>query len=400
MRVSQKDTLLKIGFVMITLLIILLFCSMSICAANNDKPFVVYIDLAQAAPIKASDIFKSIEYIPLELNDQGILKDYPQLFLDKKHIVTINLFENAHLFDRKTGKHIREISKKGEGPDEYRWHPVAVDKRYNYLIAENAKNWVYIDIEKNKAAFVVEKPERRYKASKEHQGIIRNPYLYRKDTFLGYTNNVTGTYPHQLILFKADGEVIQTYPNYIFYEKKGREVPSGNGYFYEVGEHTYFKCFPSDTVYRVEKEGLKPHIIFHIKGNEKELEYETMTVMGQSIVIEKTGKNHSRIMSVRETKNLIFFGLKTGESPSRSCYYDKRTGKTYIGDNNYVNDIDGLPPFRVQDIHNGNEIAAGYNAETLFKHRNAKGLSAKGKKLVEQIEEDDNPVVIIARLKE
>ena len=72
--------------------------------------------------VKAVDIFKNIQYVPLETNDKSLLASLLTVVICKNGYIYINDVRASgpyiHLFDL-NGKFIRDIGKEGEGPEEY-----------------------------------------------------------------------------------------------------------------------------------------------------------------------------------------------------------------------------------------------------------------------------------------
>ncbi|WP_163210223.1 6-bladed beta-propeller [Bacteroides sp. 519] len=383
-----------------TLLILLSITLLSYDNGSKDV-FIIDIDKSIRENILMSSLFESVEYISLELSENSILSNNITVFLRNQNLVVINMLNDAHLYERNSGKHIREISKFGQGPDEYAFYPVYYDKRNDLLVTNNVRDWRMIDVETNKTAITVIKPRTKYRNENKHQGSIANPYMYNSDVFIGYTNNITGIYPDVLAFFYGDGEVFKTFPNYHFYEKRSRDTPSDYGIFYERNKNIYFKAPPSDTVFCVKNE-LVPHIIFRITNNDTKIKYENINIGGEMFVIENKAKDFRSVWLVNESDNFIYFNLRTN-STFKACYYDKKTKKTYIplSEKNkagFINDMDGLPDFHPLGI-SGNELIGYYLPEDIMMYKDKKNLSEKAQKLISETKEDDNPIVVIARIK-
>lgn len=77
---------------------------------------LISIDLTQAKDaVPMSKLFDKIEYVPLETNKNCLLKPSAAYYVTKDYIIAMNIFYNTYLFDRKTGKYIREIGSEGGG---------------------------------------------------------------------------------------------------------------------------------------------------------------------------------------------------------------------------------------------------------------------------------------------
>ena len=64
--------------------------------------------------------FLDVEYIPLETNDEFITQGSVKA-IGKRFVLVTNLLNdgNIFVFDRKTGKAVRKINRKGQGAEEY-----------------------------------------------------------------------------------------------------------------------------------------------------------------------------------------------------------------------------------------------------------------------------------------
>ena len=100
-------------------LLILFVC----CSSPNQTDVITTVDIEKAF-IRSENILLSdfstneIEYIPLETVSESLIADYPSVFATDKYIVTITHIKTI-LFDRQTGKFIREIARSGPNQNEY-----------------------------------------------------------------------------------------------------------------------------------------------------------------------------------------------------------------------------------------------------------------------------------------
>lgn len=59
-----------------------------------------------------------VDYIRLETSDMSLLGAYPKLYLDSSYIYAV-AFRQVKVFDRATGKFLKELGSYGQGPDQY-----------------------------------------------------------------------------------------------------------------------------------------------------------------------------------------------------------------------------------------------------------------------------------------
>ena len=71
--------------------------------------------------LKVSHLGKNIRYVPLETTDSSVYFGNKGVLLEDKILVSMDARSERHcfLFDRQSGKFIREIAQFGEGPKDY-----------------------------------------------------------------------------------------------------------------------------------------------------------------------------------------------------------------------------------------------------------------------------------------
>lgn len=116
-------------------------------SVNND---FIKVDVTKSYSQKKELIlqdFMDVEYIPLETNDefvnQGLVQD-----IGKKFIVVINKNRDGDIFiyDR-TGKAIRKINRKGQGPEEYpNILGITLDEDNNEMFVSGSRKTVVYDL--------------------------------------------------------------------------------------------------------------------------------------------------------------------------------------------------------------------------------------------------------------
>lgn len=104
---------------------VLFLLSSTLCGQSLNKSNLVVLDLDQAfsrqEEVPLSKFLGNIKFVPLETTPQAIIGSIPHYEVTDQYIIVRN-FNNPKqifIFDRETGKFIREIGKYGRGPDEY-----------------------------------------------------------------------------------------------------------------------------------------------------------------------------------------------------------------------------------------------------------------------------------------
>ena len=127
------------------------------CKENNNvyKLLTLQINNTTIQSIQIKDIFSQIDYIFLEtLPECLLIESDMEVFVTGKYIIVNNkYFGGNYLFDRKTGKFLYEIGKKGQGPGEYYFvctYPF--NEKYELFYVERFPQKIGIDINTNKVA--------------------------------------------------------------------------------------------------------------------------------------------------------------------------------------------------------------------------------------------------------
>lgn len=384
------------------LIYFLLHFTVFLCAQKE----IITVDIAKASKefVPLSRVFKDLEYIPLETTKDCLLR-HATFYLTDKYIVGLNALGPAYLFDRKTGKFIKEISRHGKGPEEYSFMIVPVygfDEKNNIQMIDNGKEWKAFDIEKDKYVSVIKKPSVKYQKEGKYQGSIINPWCIGKNKYVGFVNNKTNKENIKLMLFDKEGTVFKEFFTGSTSVNENVYGYSNPGLFYEYNKKLYFKELAyNDTVFHLTEQALVPHIAFNLGDAEVSHEYG---------VTSEYNKNALLLFFVCETDRYILFSYTYHGSANalKTCgYFDKRTQKTVLckkdgNESGYVNDIDGLSPFYPRYVNLKGELMGALDPEGLldyFEVHSKTGLSSRGKLLLSALKEDDNPIIVIAQAK-
>ncbi|MDR2146834.1 MAG: 6-bladed beta-propeller [Tannerella sp.] len=409
----------------------LLFIIFRISGAQD----TIYVDLENPTyeEIPASRIFEKIEYIPLEtpqderlkkdvviMNDEikveslkitHLKKGLTKFHVTDRYIVALASFD-AYLFDR-TGRFVRQISSQGKGPDEYGFRTVGFDGETNMVYAEDGGSNILkcINIETNKVESIVKKPIRiksnkeavtKISFSKKEDNFyaISAPWRIKENRYIGFNNNTTGKDATKLIVFDKDGNIIKAFRNYLEYEDITLEIPMQNGIFYIYDQKTYFKEFLyNDTVFQVDEKNATPHIVFRLGDKQPSYSYRED---------EEYNRGKIFITYVYENSLYVVFNYFIYNEFSfrpdvvHTGYYDKKNRKTHVSlnpDHKSGYKLDGIPARFYPTNHNGlGELTGEIFPEELTKHKDE--ISAENQDLFMNLRENDNPIVIVGKLKD
>jgi hypothetical protein len=395
------------------------------------------IDLTKAefGNRNAEEIFNNFEIVPLETHEKRTNVD--EFYLTDKYIIGMNFLGPAYLFDRKTGVFIHEISSYGKGDDQYAgplYNKYGLDEKNNILFAHNGvgpvgKSWKCINIETNKVESIFNKPLPENNNETFH---TKAPWLIKDSIYVAFCNNTTGKEKTKLIVFDENGTLIKKYPNHLEYNKIKNRIPFNYGIFYYYNSQTYFKepVF-NDTVFSVNEKEMLPHIVFksgdrqpsyyHQESAEhNKNKYFINFVYESDSIVMFNFSFHTEILdaaysSKEFNKDVRIFSLGTRtletvdskelkKGTEHTGYYDKKSKQVFISSSPDLKKsggytISGIPvSFYPVSINKNNEMIAKIDPAELIKYKDT--ISSKYQYILKNIQEGDNPVIIIAKLKE
>ena len=130
-------------------LTLLSFMGMFGCKQQETVEALMTLDVKADYPEKEWVVqdFLDVEYIPLETNDEFITQGSVKA-IGKRFVLVTNLLNdgNIFVFDRKTGKAVRKINRKGQGAEEYAF--------INGIILDEEKDEMFVNSASNKKIFV------------------------------------------------------------------------------------------------------------------------------------------------------------------------------------------------------------------------------------------------------
>jgi hypothetical protein len=367
------------------------------------------LDLAEAfsrkEEVKLSRLVNGISYIKLESTGESVIDGYAQYEVTKDYVIVRQMGPSQKyqilLFDRNTGKFIREIGKAGRGPEEYSiYSPIP----YNPVTKEiyaigNSRNILAYDINGRITRRIVTSVLKDYRVA-AFASMIDN------ETFVAQVLNDTGTEKVKLILLAKDGS-IKKIPNTLTYNKlekvKFYTTPFWGFYnFYIWDNKTNFIELYCDTLYQVTKESMIPRYYFNWgKYNSKYSEQLFLTDYKhfyKNFAVENVfeNKSHIFVQANFEENNYLFF-------------VDKATGKVTFcktlesGVSGFQDDISGLMTVLPQGASPNNELVWIIQPVKLLKwlKENPAAADKAYKKLqwLKDTDEMSNPVVAIANCK-
>lgn len=361
----------------------------------NSGAVVIDIEkaLEEGATQYLSQFSSEIEYVRLETANEGFVATaYPRAYVLEDYIYTV-AFRQILQFDRKTGKFIKELSHYGYDPEAYQYtlpsmHPTT-------------SNEIYVRTG-NRIKTLNSKGEIKTIASAPSE--VENAFEVEDGYFAGYIKNMSCTVKELIVIFNKKGDVIKSFPNHQQCEPNRTNSFSlrlSEGLFFTSKNDVFFKEAFNDTVFQVTKNELLPAVIFNM--GEHSPPYEKKEIMEDDDYL-----NMYSVNNIDLNDNYVFFSLNY-QGKTYSAYHDIKENKTHLAYERYTqtssfqDDLNGFIPFSPQYINDQNELVSHVAAEVIYNwfRDNPDKIESLPKSLqkLQDIDREDNPVVMIVKLK-
>lgn len=391
----KKIILMKLKIIFIAL-ITSFFINQTAAQVKNDEVLTVSIKEAidSKKGLSLSDFIEDdIEYVQLETNAYCPISKKLRLFLSDSVIIAV-AEKQVFLFERNTGKFIREIGNVGKGPSGYSEtiHSLPYSETNNTILT---RAWLPNSfMEYDLSGKLISK-----KILFTSEG-IRDGSNFNDGTTIGYVWNFNGKNKKKLIVFNSNGKEIFSFPQNRSFEydmnKHGIDVYDWEGWFYSFRNQTNFYELFTDTIFAITPKHLKPRYV---------LSYGRYEVPYEIKYTKKFKSNLSEyyfIRSIYESERFLFFTFSFNGDNYYSGIYDKNAALTKVSQI-VENDIDYLVPFKLSSINKNEEIIGFqdiYNIQEWLKKNPEKEKSFSNKvKNFKGLNSFYNPVVMIAKLK-
>lgn len=356
--------------------------------AQKTKP--VTINLAKAIVEKPqvmmlSEIATDIKYIPLETKDECLFGDgYDIRYMEDGIFAVTN--SSYFRFD-KEGKFLNRIGKTGQGPEEYTMGL--------FYFFDPARKLLCIPQWYDIVCYTYDG-----KFAKRLSGLTINmgtAEMLNKD-YIVYSNDMyfaNKQSPDQLFFIDTEGKSLGKMKGYIEEGKRYGMNLTTRDYMYIYDGVTYFKPALENVVYRIDAPK-KKSIAWKFECSDKGID-----VSQNEIDIKKRGK-FIGVYQLLETKNYLF--LLYGMGKDTYCgKYDKKE-KSFCNveiKDDLAGGVDFIPAGKCTA---GFLEMAYYPIDLKNRKRYPQASLVERKKeidtVLEQLNEDDNPVLIVATLKE
>jgi hypothetical protein len=236
--------------------------SISCKKAEEKLPIVIDLEgnVKNFQPMKLSEISKEISYIPLETDSLTLISTIKSLDLNDSLLI-VNDLNKCLLFDRK-GKFLRQIGRKGKGPGEYNFTQQLEIIDNKILVPCCLPSYINIYDLHGNFLYNVILPVNLIPSCQRQQS---NCFFINDSTFLVQIPNQTGQETFRISVINNKGEVLKNFSNTTFFNRVGKyysttDYASG---FYQYEEKIRYKEVLNDTIWQVEENELVPVCVIY-----------------------------------------------------------------------------------------------------------------------------------------
>lgn len=306
------------------------------CRAHNveEECLSLTVDLTDK-PAAFADVFSKIDIIPLETTDSSLLIGIDKLMLSGNDFYVFDGQRPAlYVFD-KSGKFIRQIAKKGDGPGEYQLiYDFTLDKQQKQIVLLSPYGYLQrYDADGN----FIDKQVLPVKPNYYSLACLDNDHY-------AFWSCVDESEEGITLVKKATAETLIGYWHNDRILDMGRMKP-----FYEHYDSLYFTTAYQNVVYKITKENLTPAYQWDfgeqgISNNriQKYLNIENDGKRNEQLLKDLADSSLPFCMQAQYQNDRYYFvvlqkGLGTNDH-SISVFYDKKEKQSYI----FNNSVEGL----------------------------------------------------------
>lgn len=391
--------MLKI-FIFVNTVFILFSCRDNISVNYNLIDFYPYeISLNNSIDniktLKLSDLCEEITYIPLETNPSNVIHEIRQIALTDS-FVFVSDFQSLFQFDL-NGKFLRQVGKQGRGPEEYIFiRDICVNEEKRLIIISSPLNRKLLEYDFNG----------RFVKSISIQVNFGDLIIRDSNSLILHMPNVPSPVEGKVLswcIIDSEGKLLGEIHNSLKRKSSpGFSIIESPLYYYNGSAH--FMEFGIDTLYFFHNSVKKPYAIFNL-GTQK---MDPDPIWDQ----ESRDKLADRlwIYNIYEDDKYLYLNLNRGLSLEPfPCVFNKNTKEiTILKEQGFVNDLDGGPAFWPKEVYRDSILIDYINASKLILSANSKQSEAQTPeneaelvldKLIDEINETDNPILMICKLK-
>ena len=382
----------------------------TIDGGDNQPPLYVFLEniLEKENSEPLSSVASEIIYIPLETNDNSLLREVEHIsYVDGNYVIRDTY--NIYLFNHE-GKFIKQVARQGGGPSDYISVPyrTIVDRETNnfYLFTRTK----VLKFDKN-ANFLY-----NFQIDDAYSTIGKGVFTANKTMVLGLSNQVWAlddtTTVYNAIEIDTIGNVINKYIN-----NSPRRMDNRQSYGSVISIYTFnnkirFLDYGSDTLFSVVNGSMIPYAILDLGNNKTDLtpdipKFDNIRDIHEFMINLKGHK----IQFLIEDESFLFISLtEKGHNSNNQiyCIFNKKTKELkLLKEGRLLNDLDGGIHFFPKTPLIDNMLISWKSAEEFKEEILSKDYNTQKAKygerfekvyqLAKSLDDDDNDILIIAK---
>ena len=379
----------------IFLLACCLICSYACTSQPQSTTGIPVVDFEKEYPQKDLLVSENadVEYVRLETTDEVLLDGLAGLYLSvtDRYIVTNNSKEGRIFVFNRQGKHLYNFMRKGNSGEEFMYaKKVRVDDKAEEIFVLDARNKVLVYTLDGKFKRVLDLPKDMR---------ADDLWNYDDEWLLSYDNynldreGLTCAEQPFFLISKKDGQVKRIGVNAkdrigprIYFEKNGQRgvMAVSMNYIYKNGDEFVLSELGNDTVFMLKNDEISPLLVRTPGSKDKD-------VRSMMSVPLKLGDYIEVVEAPKELK------MESGKIETKSVYLNLKTDECF--DLNLKDDVNFVEPSAVRSSEYveapKNHILSMPNTDRLFRWKEEGKLKGKLAEMVDEMKEDDNPILII-----
>jgi len=352
--------------------------------------------------LKLSDIVENMEYIPLETNTENLISNVDDIKFTEEFIFVKNINPSSLYIFKRSGKFVRQIGHKGHGPNEY--------NILSGFCIQDQNNNIYL-YTTSPSKLLIYNFDGSILKKFDCPSFQSQPFFdmefFCTDKFIMMLSNYHGDTKFSYKIFNSKNELLKEAIEPIQFLTRGYSNNKFEFSYYTYKNWMYVKeNLLNDTLYRVTKtNGFQPTYIFQSGKYECPVEFRQNFIQ----FAQKKELKYILIREVFECKQYLLYSYSFNRELFMN-YYDKLLKKAFTFNSERIpNDFDGGPDFYPIYQKNNEMIGIISSIDLIgkvfsddFKSSTPKYPEKKKEleRLVNNLDENDNPVLMLVKLKE
>ena len=379
----------------IFLLACCLICSYACTSQPQSTTGIPVVDFEKEYPQKDLLVSENadVEYVRLETTDEVLLDGLAGLYLSvtDRYIVTNNSKEGRIFVFNRQGKHLYNFMRKGNSGEEFMYaKKVRVDDKAEEIFVLDARNKVLVYTLDGKFKRVLDLPK---DMRADDLWNYDNEWLLSYDNYNLDREGLTCAEQPFFLISKKDGQVKRIGVNAkdrigprIYFEKNGQRgvMAVSMNYIYKNGDEFVLSELGNDTVFMLKNDEISPLLVRTPGSKDKDVR----SMMSAPL---KLGDYIEVVEAPKELK------MESGKIETKSVYLNLKTGECF--DLKLKDDVSFVEPSAVRSSEYveapKNHILSMPNTDRLFRWKEEGKLKGKLAEMVDEMKEDDNPILII-----